>query len=424
MEVEYLKRYRKSIEIVIWFLLIFSFFVVNLGPLKLVYQNLLYANAAIFGTFIFTFIYYYFIVPKIESSRILITSSIMIYTVLVIFLIWLSGAEHSLLVGLLSVPIIIAGIMLGLTELLLIMFLEFAFLVPTVVFFYQREGWSLTSIGFLQLTFEALIVSGVSIVNALETSRRVREQAEIKKQTKKWMEISKIKDDFVAMSSHNLRTPVGSIKGYLDILLRGESGKLTKDQKDILEKININNERLFELVEEMINISVLEAGSFSLFTQPVDLEQLISESVANTFEVKAKSKGLVLTFEHPEKRLPLAKVDTRRFKEALFGLIDNAIKFTKEGKVIVSLRQKGDLLEIAVADTGPGISKKDVGELFQKFHRIGSVLTYGEEGTGLGLYTAKLIIEAHGGEIWVDSEVGKGSTFNLTVPIVREDEPI
>jgi signal transduction histidine kinase len=422
-ELSYLKRYRKVVEITIWFLIIFSFLVINFGPSKASGANQLYANLTLIVGFIFTTVYYYIVVPRYES-RALVTASAVFYALLTVFLVWFSGMDKSLLTGLLVVPIMITGMLLGVVELTLVIVIEYGFIFPMTVYYYQTEGWSNSTIGLARLSVAIFIIGVVGFVNTRELSKRAKEGTQMKEQAEKMMEITKVKDEFLAMSSHNLRTPVGAIKGYLDIFMHGEAGKLTKEQKLMLEKIKINNDRLFETVEELVNISVIESGTLSLFTQPVAIEQLVSKNLAGNYETKAKEKGIELVFEKPEKKLPLVKVDVRRFNEAFCGLVDNAIKFTDKGLVTVRLHQEGDFLVVSVIDTGRGIPKEEIDKLFQKFYRVENALNFGTEGSGLGLYMAKLIIEAHGGKIWIDSELGKGSTFSFTVPIIKEEEPI
>ncbi|MEX0622106.1 MAG: HAMP domain-containing sensor histidine kinase [Candidatus Woykebacteria bacterium] len=226
--------------------------------------------------------------------------------------------------------------------------------------------------------------------------------------------LDKLKNEFVFLASHNLRTPLTVVKGYVDNLKNADLGK--KAAAD-LEKISESTRELESMVESLINLVSLEKEKQLTIKNEVDLKDLIRQI---TLDAKSKlnEKRLSLVFETPEEKLPKVSVDQKRIRQAFENLIDNAIKFNKEnGKIVIGLRKKGDSVVISIADTGIGISEGEKARVFQKFHRATDVLTYNYEGIGLGLYLAKLIIEAHQGKIWFDSTIGKGTTFYVQLPI-------
>ena len=184
-----------------------------------------------------------------------------------------------------------------------------------------------------------------------------------------------------------------------------------------LEKVFVSNERLIQLVEDLLNISRIESGRLDLKFKPSDLSQL-AQSVVEELSGNAKKKGLVLEYKPPLKPLPLIKMDEEKIRQVVMNLVDNAIKYTKQGKIIVSLEQLKNNLKFSVADSGMGIKSDDMVNLFKKFSRGTGTFLVHTEGTGLGLYVARMMIEAHKGNIWAESDgVGKGSKFCFELPI-------
>ena len=227
--------------------------------------------------------------------------------------------------------------------------------------------------------------------------------------------LEQLKIDFVSLVSHQLRTPISAVKGYLASLLEGRTGGLTEEQKLYIERAYTSNERQLEIIESLLNISRIEKGKIELTLIEFSLVELAKETLVN-FSKMAKEKGLELKIVEPSKKLPKVCADRERIREVLENLLSNAVKFTEEGRVIVSFEKAKAEVVVAVADTGVGIPTEAIEKLFTKFFRVGQAPTTESEGTGLGLYIAKSLVELHGGKIWVESQVGQGSAFYFSIP--------
>ena len=230
--------------------------------------------------------------------------------------------------------------------------------------------------------------------------------------------LEQMKVDFVSLVSHELRTPISAVKGYLAPILEGKLGPLDGEQKLYLERAYTSNERQLEIIESLLDISRIEKGKIELNPVEFSLVELAKETTA-TFSKKALEKGLRLKVLDPGMEIPKILADRERIREVLDNLLSNAIKFTRQGEVRVSFDKTPTEVIVAVADTGVGIPTEAIDKLFTKFYRVGQAPTEESEGTGLGLYIAKSLVELHGGKIWVESEVGKGSTFYFSLPLPK-----
>jgi len=225
------------------------------------------------------------------------------------------------------------------------------------------------------------------------------------------------KSDFISIASHQLRTPLTVIKGYISMMLEGSFGKLTEAEKDSLGKVFESNERLINLVENLLNISRIESGRLQFNLTEVRLEKVVA-SVVEELTNFVKRKDLYLNFTKPEPPLPNLKLDEEKIRQVMLNLVDNAIKYTSKGGVTVDLELVGKTVRFCVADTGLGMAVEDLPNLFKKFSRGSGTSLVHTEGTGLGLYVAKMMIEAHHGRIWAESP-GKdqGAKFCFEIPI-------
>jgi signal transduction histidine kinase len=223
-----------------------------------------------------------------------------------------------------------------------------------------------------------------------------------------------MKNDFVSMVSHELRTPMTAIKGYVDLMGSGAAGAVTEMQGEFLQIIRSNVGRLSSLVGDLLDLSRIEAGKIQLRFTPVSIPMMVRQ-VAQTLRNQYAEKGLTLEFDLPAD-LPTAYGDSDRIIQILTNLMSNAYKYTPQGKVVVRVRAKDEFVQVDVQDSGLGISPENQSRLFTRFYRVRTPETDQISGTGLGLSIVKSLVELHGGQVWVESEIGSGSTFSFTLP--------
>jgi two-component system CheB/CheR fusion protein len=248
------------------------------------------------------------------------------------------------------------------------------------------------------------------------TERRRLEKVEQQK-LEYLVELDKIKDDFLSVTTHELRAPLVPIKAQAQMLLAGDYGDLNPGQKRAVEMIFRNEEDLFKLSHDLMDIIKIKSNKLVLFLEECQIEKIIQEAVANTKNI-AEEKHVTLSLaSFPE--LPKMILDKRRIGQVLTNLIYNAIVFTPEkGGVNVKIQKSKDAIVVIVKDSGVGISPENLKQLFTPFFQVGTVLNRKYVGSGLGLALSKGIIEAHGGKIWVESKgEGQGSTFSFSLPL-------
>lgn len=227
---------------------------------------------------------------------------------------------------------------------------------------------------------------------------------------------NRAKNGFIMNMSHELRTPLNSVIGFSDLLLEGAFGPLNTRQSKYVNNILISGKNLLEIINNLLDISRLETGERTLNYEDVDIISLIGEARMSLFS-SASNKKIVIELK-VDPSLENIRADRTKLRQILYNLMSNAIKFTSEmGKVTLSASQKEGMLEVKVSDNGIGLSKEDYEKIFMPFTQADSSASRGYGGAGLGLYIVKNFIDLHGGKIWVDSEVGKGSTFTFTLPI-------
>lgn len=225
------------------------------------------------------------------------------------------------------------------------------------------------------------------------------------------------KSEFISIASHQLRTPLTAIRGFLDLLLEGAYGKIEPKVKDTLGKLTIANNRLMGLVENLLNISRIEAGRIQYQFGPAHIEDIVNE-LEDMFVLAAKEKGLAFSVKRPKQPLPLLSLDATKIREVISNLIDNALKYTPHGSITVSYEHDPHSVRVIITDTGMGINPKDVPHIFKKFERGTGAEKVNVSSTGLGLYVGSKFAEAHGGTIRAESAgKGQGSRFILELPV-------
>jgi signal transduction histidine kinase len=249
--------------------------------------------------------------------------------------------------------------------------------------------------------------------------RNIQDAEELARKNRELTHLDELKSDFMATMSHELRTPLTSIIGYSDMLLSGMTGELNEKQQGFIQSILNGGETLLNLINDVLDLTKIEAGRLELNFEAVDLRAALL-NVLPVVKPRAQDKRIRISTFLPTE-LPPVWADPAKLNQVLLNLLTNGIKYTHEnGSVSVEARLTGDLVEIWVNDTGIGISSEDIERVFQRFTQIDSSATRRQGGTGLGLAIARELVELHGGTMRVQSKLGKGSSFIFTVPISQQ----
>jgi GAF domain-containing protein/anti-sigma regulatory factor (Ser/Thr protein kinase) len=255
--------------------------------------------------------------------------------------------------------------------------------------------------------------AGIAIEN-------VRLFEEIQDKSRQVEEASRHKSQFLANMSHELRTPLNAILGYTELILDNIYGEAPNKMRTVLERIQTNGKHLLGLINDVLDLSKIEAGQLVLTLNDYSIKEVV-QGVYVAVEPLASNKKLTFKLDVPA-NLPRAHGDERRLAQVLLNLVGNAIKFTDKGEVAIKAESVNGSYMIAVRDTGPGIAEADQAKIFEEFQQADSSQTKAKGGTGLGLSIAKRIVEMHGGRLWVESTPGNGSTFFFTVPLRVEHQ--
>ncbi|HEY2987231.1 MAG TPA: sensor histidine kinase [Candidatus Binatia bacterium] len=251
--------------------------------------------------------------------------------------------------------------------------------------------------------------------------RKVAERTrELTSANEKLEEASKLKSEFLANVNHELRTPVSAILGYARLVLRATEGQIAPLQRENLQDLLSDADRLLNLIDSLLDFAKIEAGKMELHLEPVKVDEVIHGAVS-TIESTVKLDGVRLVREIASD-IPIVRIDREKLRQIVLNLLDNAVKFTERGEIRVSASQLNGALKLVVSDTGIGIRQEDLPQVFEEFHRGDSSSTKRYRGTGLGLAIVKKFVQLLDGEIAVESEAGKGSAFTVTLPLEQESE--
>ena len=246
---------------------------------------------------------------------------------------------------------------------------------------------------------------------------QVREAtSELRESNKKLKSLDEAKDEFISMASHQLRTPLTSVKGYLSMVLEGDAGKLNPTQHQLLEQAFASSQRMVYLISDFLNVSRLQTGKFTIERTPVILSNVVQQEV-NQLKSTADSRNLTIECSVPS-NFPVIQLDESKIRQAIMNFLDNAIFYSRPGGVIkVDLIKNATDLILTVQDSGIGVPMSERHHLFTKFYRATNARTARPDGTGIGLFMAKKVVVAHGGSIIFNSVEGKGSTFGFRLPL-------
>lgn len=249
------------------------------------------------------------------------------------------------------------------------------------------------------------------------SDKRVLETLVILHDVTREKRMEELKSEFISLAAHQLRTPLSAIKWSLRALMEGDAGKVTKPQYELIEKGYLSSERMIRLVANLLDVVRLEEGRFSYELVDYPIEKVVDE-VFNFFKIFAEKKGIRFILKKPTVPLPEVRIDPDSIRIVLENFFDNAISYTRAGgEVRIELTRTDREIQIQVKDNGIGIFENQASRVFSKFFRAIDAVRMKTEGSGLGLYISKKIIEEHGGRIWFKSTKGQGCTFYFTLPI-------
>lgn len=278
----------------------------------------------------------------------------------------------------------------------------------------KREEISQREIETIQSMADEL---GVVARNITLFDQISRTNAQLEVANKHLRQLDQAKSEFVSIASHQLRTPMTGIMGYLSMMTQGDFGKIAPEHNEILVKLLSESQRMIRLINQFLNVSKIEAGKLSYQKAPIKIAELIAKEVDDV-QKSATDKKLKIAVTLPKKPLPIIMADPDRLQEVILNLVDNAVKYTNKGTITIGAEIQNDMMHVWVQDSGIGIKPQDATELFNKFVRGTGIAQIHPDGSGLGLFIAKSVIDAHGGKIWAESAgEGKGSTFQFTLPL-------
>ena len=289
---------------------------------------------------------------------------------------------------------------------------------------HKSRGYTMRDVQAIESIADELAISvqnSLSVEEVRELNQNLKNKVdtatkELRASNNQLQKLDEAKNDFISMASHQLRTPLTSIKGYLDMVLEGDLGKVSSTQKAVLSEAFMSSERMVTLINDFLNVSRLQTGKFIIDRIPGDLKQILSDQL-NMLRVMAKQHDLKIV-ESIDKSIPDMNIDVDKLQQVIVNFIDNAIYYSKPGTNIhVKLKKDKDQVVFTVKDTGIGVPKSEQSRLFGRFFRASNARKRRPDGTGVGLFLAKKVVLLHGGQIIFESQEGKGSTFGFSLPI-------
>lgn len=279
-----------------------------------------------------------------------------------------------------------------------------------------------TPINFLLtgISFISVIIFGQILIKSVKKEIDQREKLEVltgqlSDANEKLKSLDLLKTEFVSLASHQLRSPLTAIKGYTSMILEGDYGEISPKVKEVVEKVMESSNNLTLVVEDLLDVSKIESGGMKYVMENFDFGQMVKETIEE-LSIVSEKKGLKLTYNIPSDRKYIVSGDKEKLRQIIINLVDNSMKYTKQGGIDVTLKSENKSMILSIKDTGIGVAPEVASKLFQKFSRGSDGAKVNTSGSGLGLYIVREIIEAHKGRVWVESEgVGKGSTFFVEI---------
>lgn len=291
---------------------------------------------------------------------------------------------------------------------------------------HRTSGYTSRDIRLLETVTDELVIAienALSVQEIRELNAHLEQRVnaatkELRTSNAQLQRLDEAKDEFMSMASHQLRTPLTSIKGYISMLMEGDVGAVTPEQKHLLREAFISSERMVRLISDFLNVSRLQTGKFVIEKRPVDLAKLVRNEL-ESLEPNAAARGLKFIYEH-SKKIPKLSLDENKIQQVVMNFSDNAIYYSKDGSTIaVTLKLVKGAVEFKVKDTGIGVPEAQQDQLFNKFFRATNARQQRPDGTGVGLFLAKKVIDAHDGDIIFTSKENRGSTFGFRLPLER-----
>lgn len=263
------------------------------------------------------------------------------------------------------------------------------------------------------LRFEEISKFNITLQKKIDDATK-----ELQKTNEKLKALDEAKDEFISMASHQLRTPLTSVKGYISMILEGDAGDINETQHKFLDQAFVSSQRMVYLIADLLNVSRLKTGKFIIESKPTYLPDVVESEISQLYET-AKVRELQMLFDKP-KDYPILNLDETKIRQVIMNFVDNAIYYTpRGGRIKIALTKTKDSVEFTVTDTGIGVPKSEQHHLFTKFYRAGNAKSARPDGTGLGLFMAKKVVIAQGGAIIFITKEGKGSTFGFSFPLSK-----